>query len=111
MHKTPLLIIALICCGNALASSVRPTKITKILVGPNYGNTVFITTQNKPTARPECHTNPWYDFAFDGTTESGKMTLSVALAAYTAQKNLWVGGSDTCSIYGGVEDLNHIVTE
>lgn len=111
MKKQLLFLTGLLVCSNALGSDVRPTKIAKILVGASYGNTVFITTKDKPAARPECHTNRWYDFSFDGTTETGKMMLSVALAAYSAQKNVWVSGFNRCTQYNGVEDLNHIVAE
>jgi hypothetical protein len=106
-------VLLLLCfmAGISNASSVDPTKITKILVGPYYGNKVFLVLSNKPSDTATCNTNSRYTYVFDGTTPSGKMTLSLALAAYAAQKDVWLGGNGTCTIYGDVENLSHIVTK
>ncbi|MET1257043.1 hypothetical protein [Aliikangiella maris] len=106
-----LLILILLFSFNVNASSVEPTKITKILVGPAYGNNVLITVSNKATDTPECQTNNNYQYAFDGSTESGKMTLSVVLAAYASKKDVWLGGYDRCDVFSGTESLKHIVAK
>jgi hypothetical protein len=93
------------------ASNISTTKITRVLVGPHYGKNVILTISVKPTELPSCQTNTSYSYVFDGTTEEGKMTLSVVLAAYAAQKDVWLGGKNTCSLYGGIEDLAHIVAK
>lgn len=93
------------------ASDINKTKITQILVGPTYGKKVILVISIKPSELPSCQTNTKYSYAFDGTTESGKMTLSLVLAAYATQKNVWLGGKNTCSIHGGIEDLAHIVVK
>ncbi|ESP94641.1 hypothetical protein [Pseudoalteromonas luteoviolacea] len=109
--KKLLLVVGLVVSHSGLASSVDPTKITQVLVGPNYGKNVILTVSNKPTNAPSCQTNANYSYVFDGTTEVGKMTLSVVLAAYAAQKDVWLGGTDTCTLYGGIENLKHIVAK
>lgn len=95
--------------GNVHASNVNPTKITKVLVGPQYGNIVIIKVSNVDSALPDCQTNVNFNYAFDGTTDAGKMTLSVVLATYTTQKDVWIGGTHTCSVYSGIENLEYIV--
>lgn len=104
-----LVLVSLLLAPLAMASSVNPTKITKVLVGPDYGTKAFITVSTKPSAVPACQTGNIYDFVFDGATDTGKLTLGVMLAAYTAKQDVWIGGKDSCQLYGGVEDLAHIV--
>lgn len=90
------------------ASNYQNAKITKILVGPRYGNTVFLSL-NSPPNTSGCHTNQNYHYAFDGTTEQGKMYLSIALTAYTAQKSVFIAGYDNqCNNFKDVEDLYHL---
>jgi len=93
------------------ASDISTTKITQVLVGPSYGNKVFLTLSVKPTGLPSCQINTRYNYVFDGTTESGKMTLSVVLAAYATQNDVWLAGKNTCSFNSTVEDLKHIVVK
>jgi hypothetical protein len=95
----------------SFASNIGNTKITRVLVGPHYGKNVILTISVKATELPSCQTNKGYSYVFDGTTASGKMTLSVVLAAYAAQKDVWLAGTNTCSLYGGIENLKHIVAK
>lgn len=97
--------------SQVFASNVNPTKITKVLVGPAYGNNVFLTVSIKPSDAPNCQNNTRYSYVFDGTTEVGKMTLSVVLSAYASQKDVWLGGADNCVLHNGVESLKHIVAQ
>ncbi|PCK31969.1 hypothetical protein [Pseudoalteromonas piscicida] len=105
------LFIFIIFSNLTFASSVNPTKITRILAGPGFGNNVMIAVSNKPKDAPSYQANAIYNYAFDGTTETGKMTLSLALAAYAAQKAVWLGGTATCTLYDGIENLKHIVVQ
>lgn len=70
------------------ASDIRTTKIIQILVGPDYGKNVILTISPKPTELTSCQTDSGYNYVFDGTTDEGKMILSVVLAAYAAQKDV-----------------------
>jgi len=96
---------------SSFASSVDPTKITQVLAGPSYGNKVFLVISNKADITPDCQSNIRYNYVFDGTTEQGKITLSLVLAAYATQKNVWLGGKNTCLLHSSVEDLGHIVVK
>ncbi len=104
-----LMIFALFCAA-ANGSTVDSTKITNILVGPQFGNRVMLTLSNKPLDAPACQTKT-HSYAFDGTTESGKMTLSVVLAAYAAKKDVTLGGNNTCDLYSGIEDLRYVFVQ
>ena len=93
------------------ASNVTTAKIVEVLVGPNYGNNVFLNVSPKPNGTPACKSNPEWDYVFDGSTDSGKITMSVALAAYAAGKEVWLAGSGNCTLYTNVEDLYHFVSK
>lgn len=109
MYKSLLSVILLVFVSSVTASEVNPGKVTKVLTGPAYGSKVLISVEPKPTGLPECATNAWYDYAFDTTTEEGKAVLSLVLTAYTANKNIWIGGLNQCQQFNGVEDLKHIL--
>ncbi len=107
----PIILTCFLFSMSSHASSIRTTKITQVLVGPYFGKNVLLTISDKATVLPPCQTNNYYNYVFDGTTEEGKMTLSVALAAYATQKDVWLGGTNTCSLFDGVENLAHIVAK
>ena len=111
MKRFFVLLLLVLMTALTHASDIRTTKITQVLVGPHYGNNVFLTISRKASDIPTCQTNTRYDYVFDGTTEDGKMTLSVVLAAYATQKDVWLGGKNTCLLHNGVEDLKHIVAK
>lgn len=72
---------------------------------------VMLTISNKPSEIPECQMDSGYNYILDGLTGSGKMTLCVALAAYTRQKDVWLDGKNTFTLYPEMEDLKHIVAQ
>ncbi|KAB0468666.1 hypothetical protein F7Q91_22950 [Vibrio chagasii] len=111
MKKLNLILLVCLLPSLTLASEANPTKIKQVLSGPEYGKQVLITVDTNPSGLPECHTNQWYNYVFDGTTPEGQMTLSLVLTAYAAQKPVWVAGTNSCTIRGGVENLKHIVVK
>ncbi len=93
----------------SFGSSFTTAKITEVLVGPNYGNTVILKL-NQPLVSSSCHTNSSFQYAFNGATARGKVYLDVVLKAYTDQKTVAIAGyGDQCKNYQGIEDLYHIV--
>ncbi len=102
-------LIACLLSFSSLASSITTTKITRVLVGPGYGNNVILTINPLPDDLPDCQTNKGYNYVFDGTTEVGKMTLSSVLIAYSSRADVWLAGNGSCSLYSGIESLKHIV--
>ena len=109
MRRTLLLMIISTLSFTTVASSISTTKITRVLVGPGYGNNVMLTISPLPSDVPDCQTNQGYSYVFDGTTEVGKMTLSSVLIAYSSKSNVWLGGTGSCSLYNSIENLSHIV--
>jgi len=92
-------------------SSNYSGKISRVLMGPIYGSTVIIDVEGTPSDRDACHTNSGYDFAFDGSTEEGKMYLSTILTAYASKMNVNISGYSSCTVYGGIENLFHILLQ
>ncbi len=93
------------------ASLVEGVKINKVFAGPQFGNNVFISVSVKPASPPSCQSNSTYSYVFDGTTDSGKMTLSIVLSAYAAQNVVNIGGGGVCTNYHNIENLNYIISE
>ena len=111
MKKSYLYLLSFLLTMSSHASDVPSTKISEVLAGPHYNKNVILTVSTKATELPLCQTNPRYSYVFDGTTQEGKITLSIVLAAYAAQKDVWIRGKGTCSLYDGIEDLAHIVAK
>lgn len=103
-----LIFFSVLLASQSVYASTNNGKIIQILLGPNQGNKVFIVMDGSPV-NASCHTNSGIHYVFDGGTESGKMTLSVVLSAYVAQKNVTAKGLDTCTLHSGVEDLANIL--
>ena len=96
--------------SSALASSSYTGKITGIHSGPNVGPITFIIVEGEKqvdVAVP-CDNNLWYTYAFDASTEAGKVTLTMAMTAYAANKTVYLGGLETCNLHSSVEDLRWI---
>ena len=111
MKKIHLFLLAYLLPSLALASEANLTKIKQVLSGPEFGKQVLITVDTNPSSLPECHTNQWYNYVFDGTTPEGQMTLSLVLTAYAAQKTVLVAGTNSCTIRGGIENLKYIIAK
>ena len=95
-----------------MASDVETAKIKSILAGKVYGNIVFLEISTKPNLPDgHCQTNPRWNYAFDPTTEIGKVTLSIALTAYASQRDVYLNGYDNCDVYPGVESLRQLLTK
>ncbi|AWF81794.1 hypothetical protein BTJ40_13695 [Microbulbifer sp. A4B17] len=83
-------------------------KISQIHTGPQYQGRIFIETEDTPTGEVTCSTNASFSFAFEGTTEEGKMYLSILLSALAAKRDVVIKSSDDCSIYSNVADLRNL---
>lgn len=109
MKKYLLVLSMVLSAGMVNATSYTDAKITGVLVGPNYGNTVIVKVDKTPEISG-CHKNPGYNYAFDGSTDEGKIYLSVILAAYAAQKSVSIAGyNDQCT--RDVENLIYVVAQ
>ncbi|USD33646.1 MULTISPECIES: hypothetical protein [Vibrio] len=111
MNKINLFLLTYLLPSLTLASETSETTIKRVLSGPEFGKQVLITVDTNPSSLPECHTNQWYNYVFDGTTPEGQMTLSLVLTAYAAQKTVVVSGTNSCTLRGGVENLKYILAK
>ncbi len=103
-----ILFLSMLFSFSANATSTGATKIQEILVGNDFGTKVFLELTDKPSTPTSCNTNGRYTYVFDGSTELGKMMLSIALTAFAAQKDIVLGGNDICSLHSNVETLKSI---
>ena len=96
--------------SSAFASTVESTKIKSILAGQAYGDIVFLQIDPKPeNIDADCQKNAEFNFAFDPTTEIGKVTLSMVLTAYASQNDVYLDGWKICDTnHAGVEDVKQI---
>ncbi len=110
--KIKITLLACLMGISSIANSGQATgHIAAIMTGPqpDYDGRIFIKMKNPPQRDPDtCHNNNHYDFVFDASTEGGKVSLSVLLSANAAGKSVSIGGSNTCSIYNGIESVDWI---
>lgn len=90
------------------ATSAFTGKILKIHSGPGVGTKVFLVLDGDQNNKASCSTSTTYNYVFDGSTDGGKIYLSMALSSYAAGKDVYVGGYQTCSLYSNTEDLKWI---
>jgi hypothetical protein len=87
-------LFALCCALGAEATTITNTRIIAVRVtGAGF---VTLTTALTPTGRPVCGTagsDPDEYYAFDVTTNAGKILLAQALIAYALQSKVDVSGS------------------
>ncbi len=106
--RKAIIFICLFVSQVSFASTINSTKIIEVLAGEAYGDKVFLKVSVKPTNAPSCQTNPNYSFVFNPTTEVGKITFSMILAAYASGKNVYIDGWHNCNTYSGVESIRQI---
>jgi hypothetical protein len=87
----------------AEAGSVTAGMISKIEMGPLYGELVYIQVTNA-AEQPACQTGS-FNFVFDSGAAGGKQLLAAILAARMAQQTVSLTGMGTCSLSGSTEDL------
>ncbi len=111
---TSLVISALFLLSSATVAATGVAsyegKIEEVLMGTPYGTKVIIKVGATIT-QSDCHTNPNYNYVFDGSTPVGKMMLSAVLTAHSTQRtaHMFRKNSPTCSLFGGIEELDQIV--
>lgn len=108
--KKMLFVLLCFAFSGALAGTAQGT-ITKLHTGPVYGTVFFVTVSAASTSMPACKTNPYFSFAFDSGTPSGKNTLALLMLAYTAGKSVTISGENRCSQYGDTEDLRWVLLD
>ncbi|WP_444933510.1 hypothetical protein [Microbulbifer sp. JTAC008] len=88
-------------------------RFPKFIQAPSYTSSedegkVFIETEDAPTGEVACSTNTSFSFAFIGTTEEGKMYLSILLSALAAGRDVVIKSTDDCSVHSNVADLRNL---
>jgi len=83
-------------------------KIVRLSV---RSDVVYVRTDPTPAEKSECATNPGWDYAFSIANETGKATLSMALAAYTSKAPVTIKSSNQCTHYSTMEDISYLILD
>ncbi len=87
--------------------------ITGVGVGASYDSactgtdSCAVVKVSSSHEKAGCNKNSW-DFVFDTSTDTGRNTLSVVLAAEISQREVVIGGTGLCDMHSITEDLMHV---
>ena len=109
--------LAVLTLSLFLASSVMATEyrgiITGVGLGPTYDaacigdDSCVVIKVASNHEKAGCNSNSW-DFVFNSSTDTGKNTLSVVLAAEMSKRTVVIGGTGLCKLFPSTEDLTYI---
>lgn len=102
---TVALLLSSVCAHAGTAANVSITNIESNVQG-QFLVWVSATISNSPA----CAVQPAKQFIVDGTTNGGKVIISVAEAAFALGKVVVVTGDNTCSVHSGYETISDIAT-
>lgn len=87
-----------------LRAEISTGLVTKMEYGPVYRGLVFVDIEGETNT--ECATNRnGFDYAFDASTEAGKLVFSSLLAAQRSGVEVTLSGEGTCTLNTTIEDL------
>ncbi|HBC3993124.1 hypothetical protein FZF11_19935 [Vibrio parahaemolyticus] len=86
------------------ASTALTGQVEKLEFGPSYRGVVVVDLRGESDAL--CADNPnGFDFAFDASTDAGKLVFSALLAAQRSRAPVTLLGEGVCTLSPTVEDL------
>jgi len=95
----------LFACSSALAGTAASGLLSMPHVLEN--GVVIVYTSGTRTNTPSCALTYPDRFAFDSTTAAGKSLWAGILAAFLAEKAVFIAGTNSCSVSGGSETLSY----
>jgi len=110
--KIALYLVGLLLSNIALAGEYSGT-ITGIGVGQYYddkcagSNSCVVIMVENHHPKSGCRTDSWA-YAFDASTDTGKNTLSLVLAAELSGQKVVIGGTGQCTVKASSEDVKYI---
>ena len=107
-----------IVAASTLSIMATPAIATEASYGNVYGfqflanGIVLFQTSGSRGTPPSC-SNPGYPrrWAFDATTDGGRIQISAILSAYALQKPIKVVGTGACSVVSDAETMSMINTD
>lgn len=109
LHILMLAICVLFSSGAfALEREVANAFITNLTIGTNNGDLLFIRVNPAPVPTGNCHNNSSWHFVLDLSTSVGKHMYAAILAIDAAGRPINFSGSDSCSLFSGIETLRAI---
>ena len=89
----------------ASAGSVTNATITKLVMGTNEGDYVFIQVNVAKSSNPSCSTSSLYSFAFPLSSTTENQMLALLLSARATQTPVALYGTGLCSNFSNIETL------
>ncbi len=112
--KVILVVISVLASIYSLSANAGRTKgqVTSILVNSSVSKVVHLRVEGTTTGRKDCQTHSVWNYVFDGTTDAGKLMVSIALAAHFSKKEVVVESnpSTNCDLRSGFETIEYIYT-
>lgn len=90
------------------AGNVYDTVITKLSIGKQHGDVVFILVDKAKDSTPSCHVNSSWTYVMPLTSEQDKKMYAMLLAARSAQTPVNFNGNGACDAFSGIESLQVI---
>jgi len=107
--KFHLIILTAILSLSTLAQAGSYSgRVLAIQSGLEYNGSVLVKLDGEPLNMPECSHHTTWHFAFDGRTETGKTFLSMLLAAFSDGNTVAIYGTNNCTLWPTIEDLDLI---
>jgi len=100
-----IMLFSSVCVQAGTASSVIVTHIEA-----NAQGQFLIYVSSTISNSPSCAALPATAFIVDGSTNAGKVVVSVAEAAFALGKTVIISGDNTCSVHSGYETFSDIET-
>ena len=108
LGKLAVATVCILTTGLALAGTIDPTSISRLMVDENYGDKLFIDATLSHSNPMECQTNNSWEFVLDMSTPQGEHYYSMLLTAYATKQPVLLGGAGVCTHHGDIEDLRRI---
>ena len=99
---------ALCLSSAAFAGQAGSVTITHVLIGPVFGNMIFVSVSGAVAGPPACSDNTAWSFVLPLTTPLENQMLAILLTAQATKSTVTITGTGQCDVYNNVETLQKI---
>jgi hypothetical protein len=90
------------------AGGVNGATITNVAISQQFGDLLFIQTNQPVGNAPSCSNSTGAQFVVSISTAIGQHMMAVLLAARAAQGTVYIAGSGACDLLSNVETLQTV---